>query len=142
MSKRLRNRKKRERDRKRKNFVPDQNFAGKLFDAFFFEWVLLFGRMPKDRGSKHFTVSLFLFAIGALVWGFEHTFHSLNKNTSLTIFIVTELLLQFIWWFRYGNSEAVEALIQRRRNRHPLMFFVVWGPFITLFIYRLWQWSM
>lgn len=142
MSRRLRNRKKREREKKRKKFIPAQGFVGKLFDAFFFEWVVLPGVLSKYRSNAHITVSLFLFAIGVLVWAFEHPFHTLNKNTSITIFIVIELLLQLIWWIRYGSQAEVEALIQRRRNRHPLMFLVVWGPFIGLFIYRLWEWSM
>ncbi|MCA6363367.1 MAG: hypothetical protein IM638_10035 [Bacteroidetes bacterium] len=130
------------RDNKRKarrDAPPAQGWFGKFLDVVFFEFYLV-GKIAQRGISVSGQTSWIMLMIGVMY--FPLLFDNASKQLSLSIKILIgiQLLLQLIWWLRYGNDTQIELLKVRRRDRHPLMFLVIWGPIFGYPLWRLYVW--
>jgi hypothetical protein len=123
----------------RRDGPPAQGWFGKFLDVVFFEFFVVGSPKPR-RGSISFKTSWIIFSIGVIyfILLFDHA--SKQFSLSVKMLIGVQVLLQLIWWLRYGNDAQLELLKVRRRDRHPVMFLVVWGPIVGYPLWRLYEW--
>ena len=126
----------------RRDGPPAQGWFGKFLDAVFFEFFVVCNapRVMGGRGNIFSKTSWLIFMIGAIYFLLLFDYASKEFSLSVKMLIGVQVLLQLIWWLRYGNYTQIEFLKVRRRDRHPVMFLVVWGPIVGYPLWRLYEW--
>ncbi len=123
----------------RRNAPPVQGWLGKTLDVIFFEFYVV-GNALRGRGSACLQTSQLIFLIGLFYFMLLLNKESGHLNLGVKILIGVQLLLQLIWWLRYGNIQQIELLKIRRKDRHPVMFLLIWTPIFGYPLWRLYEW--
>lgn len=125
----------------RRDGPPAQGWFGKFLDVVFFEFFVVCNA-PRVMGGESifFKTSMLIFMIGAMYFPLLFDHASKQFSLSVKMLIGVQVLLQLTWWLRYGNDAQLELLKVRRRDRHPVMFLVVWGPIVGYPLWRLYVW--